>query len=229
MSHTLLDVQRGEAVNLLRCIDNRDGRLYVGLRSITFTVGWHNIEQGETFSWRIAGGAEESINIPPGLYWFDRLKNVLNLASPTHTLEVDKINGLITLRVEPGIEILLSDGLLKLLGLDDGLGGVWLSAGEYTGDRPVNFGTRQELWVHLEEISTVENTVNGAPSTLLAAIGVGNHSYGDIRTIRYECPEYKRLQCGHITEFKITIRDKTGKEISNHDLPIDATLEVIEK
>jgi len=229
MSYTLLDVQRGEAVQLLRCIDNCDGRQYVGLRSITFTVGWYNIEQGETFSWRIVGGAEESINIPPGLYWFDRLKKVLNVASPAHTLEVGKVNGLITLTVDPGTEILLSDGLLKLLGLDDGLGGVWLDAGEYTGDRPVNFMTMQDLWVHLEEISTVENTVNGAPSTLLSVIEVGKYLYGDIRTIRYECPEYKRLQCGHITEFKITIRDKTGKEISNHDLPIDVTLEVIEK
>ena len=47
---TLSNVQRGEAVPLQRYIDNRDGHLYVALKSITLTVGWYNIERGETFS-----------------------------------------------------------------------------------------------------------------------------------------------------------------------------------
>ena len=231
MSHTLSDVQRGEATRLQRCIDNCKGRLYIGLRSITFAVGWYNIEQGETFSWRSAGGAEETLNIKPGLYWFDRLKEVLDEASatPTHTLEVDKVNGLITLTVASGIEVLLSDGLLKLLGLDDGLGGTWLDAGVYIGDRPINFAKRQVLRVHLDEISTTENTIDGAPSTLLTSVGVGDHAFGDISTVRFEHPEYKRLRTGTFAELKVSIRDKTGKVISNHGLPIDVTLEVIEK
>jgi len=231
MFHTLSDVQRGEAVHLQQYIDNRDGRLYIGLKSITFAVGWHNIEQGETFSWRSTGGAEETLNIPPGLYCFDRLKEVLEEASstPTHTLEVNKVNGLITLTVASGLEVLLSDGLLTLLGLDDGLGGVWLNAGVYTGDRPVNFATRQMLWIHLGEINTAENIVDGAPSTLLTSIGVGRHAFGDISTVRMECPEYKRLRDGTVGELKVSIRDASGKEISNQDLPIHVTLAVIEK
>ena len=136
MFHTLSNVQRGEAIPLQRCIDNRDGRLSIGLRSITFAVGWYNIEHGETFSWRFTGGSEETLNIPPGLYGFDRLKEVLK--GTTHTLAVSRESGLITLEVAPEREIRLSDGLLALLGLDDGLGGVWLDAGVYTSDRPVN-------------------------------------------------------------------------------------------
>ena len=103
-----------------------------GLRSITFIAGWYNIEKGEKFSWKNTA-VEESLTIPPGLYGFDRLQEVLKGAS--HTLTVCGENGLITLTVAPGWEILLSDGLLALLGLDDGLGGVWLDAGVYTGDR----------------------------------------------------------------------------------------------
>ena len=175
MFHTLSNVQRGEAVPLQRCIDNRDGRLYIGLKTITFAAGRYNIDEGETFSWRSTGGPEKTINIPPGLYWFDRLKEVLRGTIPTHTLEVSRENGLITLTVASGPGVLLSDGLLTLLGLDDGLGGVWLDAGVYTGDRPVNFATRQMLWVHLEEINAAENIVNGAPSTLLAGIGLRRH------------------------------------------------------
>ena len=182
MFHTLLNVQRGEAIPLQRCIDNRDGRLSIGLRSITFAAGWYNIEKGEKFFWKNtgrgnSGAVEESLTIPPGLYGFDRLKEVLKGASssPTHTLTACGENGLITLTVAPGWAILLSDGLLALLGLDDGLGGVWLDDGVYTGDRPVNFATRQMLWVHLVELNTSENIVNGAPSTLLACIGLGQH------------------------------------------------------
>ena len=77
---TLSNVRRGEAVPLQRYIDNRDGHLYVALKSIIFTVGWYNIERGETFSWKSiggGGGAKETRTIPPGLYGFDRLKEVL--------------------------------------------------------------------------------------------------------------------------------------------------------
>ena len=218
MFHTLSNVQRGEAIPLQRCIDNRDGRLAIGLRSITFIAGWYNIEKGEKFSWKNTA-VEESLTIPPGLYGFDRLQEVLKGAS--HTLTVCGENGLITLTVAPGWEILLA-----LLGLDDGLGGVWLDAGVYTGDRPVNFATRQMLWVHLEELNTSGNIADGAPSTLLACVGLGRHAFGDINTVRMECPEFKRLRDGTISELKVSIRDAHGK-ISNQDLPIHVALELV--
>ena len=86
------------------------------------------------------------------------------------------------------------------------------------------------LWVHLEEINTAENIVDGAPSTLLAGIGLGRHAFGDINTVRMECPEYKRLRDGTVGELKVSIRDaSSGKAISNQDLPIHVTLEVIRK
>ena len=227
MFHTLSDVQRGEAVPLQQYIDNREGRLYIGLKAINFAVGWFNIERGgDVFmekNWGGGGGSEETLNIPPGLYGFDRLKEVLRGTIPTHTLEVSRLNGFITLTVASGRGVLLSDGLLTLLGLDDGLGGVWLDAGVYTGDRPVNFATRQMLWVHLEEINASENIVNGALSILLAGIGLGRHAFGDINTVRMECPEYKRLRDGTVGELKVSIRDASGKAISNQDLPIHVT------
>ena len=230
MFHTLSNVQRGEANPLLRCIDNRDGRLAIGLRSITFTAGWYNIEKGEKFSWKNTGrgdsAVEESLTIPPGLYGFDRLKEVLKGASSSPTLTACGENGLITLTVVPGWVILLSDGLLSLLGQDDGLGGVWLDDGVYTGDRPVNFATRQMLWVHLEELNTSGNITDGAPSTLLTCVGLGRHAFGNINTVRMECPEFKRLRNGTISELKVSIRDAHGK-ISNQDLPIHVALELV--
>ena len=136
------------------------------------------------------------------------------------------LNGLITLTVAPGWAILLSDGLLALLGLDDGLGGVWLDDGVYTGDRPVNFATRQILWVHLEELNTSGNITDGAPSTLLACVGLGRHAFGDINTVRMECLEFKRLRDGTLSELKVSIRDACGK-LSSQDLPIHVALELV--
>lgn len=231
MYHTLTNVQSEGATPLQQYIDNRDGRLRVGLRSITFAVGWHNVGPKERFSWRSSGGggAAQTLNIPPGLYGFAQLKDVLEGASPnaTHTLAVSGVNGLITLTVANGWEVLLSDGLLSLLGLDDGLGEVWLDTGVYTGDRPINFAAKEVLRVHLEEINTTENIADGAPSTLLASIGVGCHAFGDIHTVRVEHPEYKRLRDGTVGELKITIRDETGKLIDNHHLPIHVTVAVV--
>ena len=229
MFHTLTNVQTGAPVPLQQYIDNRKGDLCVGLKSITFAVGWFNIEEGETFSTRDNGGSEITINIPPGLYSFEQLKAVLeeSLNITTRSLEVSRVNGLITLTVANGWEVLLSDGLLALLGLDNGLGGVWLDAGVYTGDRPVNFAARQMLWVHLEEINTTFNIVDGAPSTLLTSIGLGCPAFGDIKTVRMEVPEYKRLRDGTVGELEITIRDASGKKIANHDLPIHVTLAVV--
>ena len=85
------------------------------------------------------------------------------------------------------------------------------------------------LWVHLEEINTAENIVDGAPSALLACIGLGRHAFGDIDTVRMECPEYKRLRDGTIGELKVSVRDGSGKCLSNQDLPIHVALEVVRK
>jgi len=54
MFQTLANVQSGEAIRLQQCIDNRGGNLRIGLRSITYTVGWNNIEDDESISWRAA-------------------------------------------------------------------------------------------------------------------------------------------------------------------------------
>ena len=180
------------------------------------------------FHGEVLGGTEETLNIPPGLYGFVQLQETLEGASPsaTHTLEVNKVNGLITLAVASGRGVLLSDGLLTLLGLDDGLGGVWLNAGVYTDDRAINFATRQMLWIHLGELNTAENIVDRDPSTLLTSIGLVCHAFGDIGTVRVECPEYKRLRVDTVSELKVSIRDASGKAISNHDLPIHITLRV---
>ena len=45
----------------------------------------------------------------------------------------------VELQVPNGWEAHVTDGLLLLLGLDDGLHGVWLESGTYIGDRAIDF------------------------------------------------------------------------------------------
>jgi len=226
MFQTLTNVQSGDAVGLQQGIDNRSGCLRVGLRSITYAVGWYNINAGESFSLKNdTEDVDTTTDIPPGLYGFTQLKDLIEAGNGNVTLEVNKVNGLITLVVGAEWEILLSDGLLFLLGLDDGLGGQWLDAGTYDGDRPVNFATRKMMMVHLEQINTTDNVVDGAPSTLLACVGIGCHSFGDVHTVRVEHLEYKRLRNGSVGELKVMVRDETGKVVDNHNLPISLVLE----
>ena len=84
MFHTLTNVQRGESVLLFEPIDQlRSGNLKVGLSAISFTVGWYNIET-ETVSWVNAGGPIQTTNIPPGLYGFTELQNLLEMSYYRH-------------------------------------------------------------------------------------------------------------------------------------------------
>ena len=224
---TLTNVQTGD-VFLQQPIDNRGGNLRIGLRSITFTVGWYNIESRQMVSFRNSDkGPTESTIIEPGLYSFSQLSEIIQRAGPGNTsLKVNETNGIISMETKQ--EVLLTHKLLQLLGLDDGLGRKWLGRnGIYIGDRPVNFSKTKVLCVHLEEINTTNNLVNGTRSTLLASIGLGCPSFGDVNTVYVNNPEYKQLKDGTLSELKVTIKDEFGKCIDNHQLPIYLTLEIL--
>ena len=189
------------------------------------TGGWENIEPGERFSWRRGKGNVTTIDIPCGKYGFDKFQSIIN-GEPFGSLTINKENGLINLTVANQHEVRMTNGLLDLLGLDDGRGNRWIDAGIYIGDRLVNFATRKLLFIYLDQIDTTSNMVDGNRSTLLTTIGLGCHSYGDIGTVRMEHPEFKKLQNGTIHELKITIKDENGNVINNNDLPIYITLEI---
>ena len=224
MFHTLTNVQQG-AVPLQQYIENRCGQLRVGLRSLAYAVGWWNVGAMESFSWRLVGGLATIIQADPGFYGFSMLQSLIESADPTTSLVVNPVNGIANLIVAVGHEILLTDGLLDLLGFD-GLSGLWLGAGSYAGDRIINFTGTGALNVHLDQMNSTFNVVDGASSNLLATVGLCDCKFGDIRTVRFEHPEFKRLQEGTISELKITIRDIKGSIIDNHDLEIQAILEI---
>ena len=134
----LTNVQSG-AVALQEPIDNRNGNLRVGLRSITYMVGWYNVGAGESISWRAPSNNESrrsrprSTTVAPGLYGIEDLIKLLEEAANDRSARIaistNRLNGLLTLTVTNGWEVQITNGLLTLLGLDDGRGGRWLDSG----------------------------------------------------------------------------------------------------
>jgi len=76
------------------------------------------------------------------------------------------------------------------------------------------------LQIHLEQLSTTGNYVDGAPSTLLDTVGLGRYILGDTVTVRFEQPVFKPLRNGYVAKLKITVRDNSGRIINNHRQPI---------
>jgi hypothetical protein len=66
----------------------------------------------------------------------------------------------------------------------------------FTGDHPIDFATTKTLEVYLDQINTMDNADDGAPSMLLAEVGLGKHAFGNIVTQRVLHPEFKLLRGG---------------------------------
>ena len=192
---------------------------------MTYVAGWYNVEPGEMITWRSEGGTKTAYEVPPGLYGVDQLKDIIMGRSPA-VVTFSQINGILTVILPHDVEVKFTDGLLRLMGLDDGLGGVWLESGVYIGDRSVDFTTTKALCVHLEQLNCSSNIVDGRPSTLLSVVGLRPHSFGDVCTARVEHPEFKRLRDGTVDELKVVVRDDTGRLIDNHNLSIAVVLEI---
>jgi len=193
-------------------------------------------EDGETISWRPAaeGSRINNYSFAPGLYSFLHFRNIVRRLRSNISLALDNYRGLIKLHIPSEWVVKFTDGLLNLMGLDDGLNGQWLEAGVYDGNRPANFVGPKALHIHLDQISTTENRLNGAPSTLLCLvpavsnttnISVPSH-FGNINAARFEHPELKRLRAGMINELKFSVRDDRGRVLDNHGLTISVVVEI---
>ena len=121
-------------MGLQQYIDNHKGNLQVGLHPITYTVGWYNVNVGESFSWQHSKGQAKTLSIAPGLWSFSMLEDLFESAIANIALEVSKADGLMYLTVLSGWEVKFMDGRLALLSFDETLGKQWLEAGDFTGD-----------------------------------------------------------------------------------------------
>ena len=63
--------------------------------------------------------------------------------------------------------------------------------------------------------------------TIMAVIPTENKNFGDIVTVRFEHPEFKRLTNGAITELILVVKDENNNTVDNHGLPMSCVLEII--
>jgi len=222
-------------VQLQQCIGNLGGNLHISLRTLTYIVGWYNVEAGQNISWRPAVvGWRINYSFAQGLYTFAHFRNIVRRLRSNISLSLDNASGLIKLQIPPEWVGKFTDGLLNLMGLDDGLNGQWLETGVYDGDRPADFSGPKALRIHLDQISTTENWLNGAPSRLLCLVPIVSGRtniitplrFGDINAVRFHHPELKRLTAGIINELKFTVRDDRGRALDNHGLNVSAVVEI---
>ena len=191
-----------DTVSLQQYVDNRNSDKVIGLRSFTFLVGWYNLE-GASFMLD-----RTRMTIPDGYYSFYLLADYFQGHNVALTL--NKANGFVTLHTSE--EIKLSKQLAKMLGFNRRR----LPANvDNVGDVSANFSTKQ-LYIHLKQLNTSQNYFNGAPSTVLAVVPTGEHSYGDFIHVKFEHPLFKCLTGGTISELSIEVCDENGMRIDNH-------------
>lgn len=220
MFQTITDITAGPTY-LQMPVDNRDGSLRVGLRSITYTVGWFNVTKKQVVS---SKGVAKVVH--PGLWTLQQLRSHLSSTFKDLILTPDETTGLLQIDVRPAQgNVHFSEGLLQLLGFEQ-THGLFKAGRAYSGQRPVNFSPNRLLFIHLEQLNTTDNTLNGAPSSLLAVIAVEGWAYGEIKTSVFHNPAFKSLRQGTLSELELEIKDDHGNRIDNHSLPVSVVLEV---
>ncbi|MEW8513380.1 MAG: hypothetical protein AB2608_21300, partial [Candidatus Thiodiazotropha sp.] len=134
-------------------IDNRDGFRRVGLKSLTYCLGWYNIHNEV-----LQKQGEAPVRIQPGYYSFQQLADIFH--SQKISMSVNETNGIVTLST-PG-ELKISKRLKSMLGFQ--VKGRFFPKQTYQGDRPLDFAVIKSLYVHLSDINESQNYYNGSPS-----------------------------------------------------------------
>ena len=93
---TISDISK--TVNLQQYIDNRKRDKRIGLKSITYTIGWYNLID----QYFVKSGSE-IYKIPNGYYSFQQIVEIFQFMNIF--LDVDRPNGYVTLVSDAEVEI----------------------------------------------------------------------------------------------------------------------------
>ena len=205
-------------------IDNKNGNLKVAVKSVYRTVGYYNIGDVRI---TVRGPLNEyKQNIPSGFYTIRELVQYIDskkaeLFISSISLRDNKIK--ISMESVEAFEfIILGDTLSKILGIDDAR----LDKGRsYIGDRQVK-PFPEALFIHLKQLSTTHNILNGRGSTLLGMVPVGEEEIGQKIEYVFRNPEYKDLVQGVINEYEFSILDEKNNYIYNNGEAFTIVLEI---
>ena len=192
------------------------------------TVGWFNIEEETSFEeWNKSTSVAKTIMVEPAPYTFDDLKWVLESGESDVLLEDTLGNGIASLTVGASWEIKLNPIIITLLCINPTLAGKWITSGTHRGVHSLDLATIKDIYVHLQEVSTDDNAINGECSTLLDVVPSGQRGFGMIEDYRLKHSHFKRL-CGcNIHQWRLSLHDGKNRPIDNHGLEVTATPKVV--
>ena len=169
---TLTDLQNGDPVYLTRPLS---GALEVALCELTYYHQFYNISAALKNN-QIRNGPT---TIPDGYYnvceldnFFQLLNAAVTLHSPTGRLQLSTVKRL-------NLPVMLNSGLAKLLGFSRE---IFQPGKEYIADKPHRLAVYRGICMHLAEVSSSDNLLNGHPSLLVRSVPVGNEKCGSGRT-----------------------------------------------
>ena len=194
---TALNVQQ---VDLPHCLDGAKHK--IALVEVNYSPRWYNISKALGNHWFSTDGLTHTI--PDGYYNFCALDEVFKRYGMSVGLHGPTGHIRITTGAKP---VRISPGLARILGFP----GLSLVANKiHHATRPHQLAIHRELFVHLKELSTSENVVNGLPSTLLRAVPVGNESCASGQTWSPGNIEYKRLSSCDLSRLTIEVLGADG-------------------
>ena len=225
---TITDASKGKPFALEESI--KCSRKKIGIHSISVWVGWYNIDKPQTCQWKESNGDPTDFTVDEGLYSFKDLSQVLAAKVNDLIIEVNSLNGIMTMTIPPSIELLMTNSMLNLLGIEES---GWLS-GIYEGDRAVELSPRNIL-IFLKQLSSSGNLFNNnqriVSSELLGSIPVSDKRFGENYTVEYSKIRFKDIQEGtiHNLDFDFKVEWANGtRKLNNHSQPISLELEIID-
>ena len=141
---------------------------------------------------------------------FQPLGAELNLHTPTGALQLSTKKRLV-----------LNSGLAKFLGFSRDR---FEPGKTYIACEPHILVVYLEIYVHLAEVSSLDNLHNGNPSTFLRSVPVEKDRCGSGRTETFPVIQYKRLSFGPVSQLTISLRDTNGRKLGFESL--SATLHI---
>ena len=235
---TIDDASKGKPCTLDTHLDNQQGNMKIGIRSVSWWVGWYNIYEEQKCRWDREGQESTEIKIPAGLYDYKQITKLLTDAVEGLIISINPANGLIDMTIPPGVSIYLSEAVRYLLGIDKKVtiySDSWLRDG-YDGDRAIDF-VPKSIHIYLKQLSTSENSLavsrRSQPSQLLGFLPLTLKSrglFGGYIEKSFSNPTFKALASGMINELDFDCKVNWGNgvmhKLDNHSQPIRLELEI---
>ena len=207
-------------VSLDTPIDNRGGEKSVAIREIFYSINWTNISEARGNNWiQIPGDIRRTIK--DGYY---------NLCTLSETLfqpygiksKLDLATMRVTLTMAPGKGITkMSELLAEQLGFKQGHFRTSENNGvSYTARREIDLTVNRMLYIHLGQLSTSDNLLNGKPSQILRVIPASKASYCETENVSFTGLQFKKLECGYFESLNIEIRNAKEHTVTVGNLVI---------